>query len=282
MPGDIEFDTVWPLQITGIIDGSVRYDAGKTTLLLTGQGLNKISEVTLLDLGATSPLSTSLEIQSINDDHTAVSIWIPGEFLENAVGPVQVIAKSDVDPQSVSPDNLIIEACSPLILDRYRAIDADEGAEFTDCSVVKDNVTGLEWQRCAEGQTWNNVSLQCVGSASPRYRPGHWLTEPPYNVITFLDEIPAGWRLPAVSELRTLVYCSTGSPILIDMTLDDTQCGVGSFLPTISSEAFPNTPVAGFWSSTSAGNDYWWITRLDLGKVNDGGHNLMNYMRYVR
>lgn len=282
MPGDIEFDTVWPLQITGIIEGSVRYDAGPTTLILTGQGLNKISEVTLLDLGAAAPFSISLDVSSINDDHTGASILIPGDFIENAAGPVQVVAKSDIDPQSVSPDNLIIEACSPLILDRYRAIDADEGDGFTDCSVVKDNVTGLEWQRCAEGQTWNNVSLQCDGAASARYRPGHWLTEEPYNIITFLDEIPAGWRLPAVSELRTLVYCSTGSPILIDMTLDDTQCGGGSSLPTISSEAFPNTPSFGFWSSTAASNDFWWVARFDLGKVNDGGYNLAYHMRYVR
>ena len=62
------------------------------------------------------------------------------------------IAKSNIDPQSISPNNLEIEVFSPLILDRYRAIDTDVADFKTDCSIVRDNVTKLEWQRCSAGK----------------------------------------------------------------------------------------------------------------------------------
>lgn len=163
-------------------------------------------------------------------------------------------------------------------------IDSDNNPDTpNDCSVVQDIVTNLEWQRCSAGQTWNNVSQACEGIAWQRYRPGYWLTEEPYNVPSFLDNVPTGWRMPTASELRSLVYCSSGVPVSIGMTLDETTCS-SSQIPTISLNAFPNTPVARYATSRpgATAEDFWWIVHFDSGKVNSGGHNLMYLMRYVR
>ncbi|MBX2809256.1 MAG: DUF1566 domain-containing protein [Cellvibrionaceae bacterium] len=172
-------------------------------------------------------------------------------------------------------------ACSPIIQDRYAIVSTTD--EEDDCAVVRDLETGLEWQRCAAGQTWNNEAGACEGKAWLRYRPGHWVTQPPHNVWSFLDAVPEGWRMPTIAELRTLIYCSSGSPVVIGMTLDDTPCGSGSKRPTIVEEAFPSTPVWGFASATpAAADDFWWLARFDSGNVNGGAYNLTYNMRYVR
>ena len=276
-PGDLSLEVAWPMQVTGIIPGTVKYDAGPTTLTLTGQGLNKISEVALLDIGQASPYSITLNVRTVTDDHRGASILIPGEFIEGAAGPVRVIAKSDKDPQSESPENLEIETCSPLILDRYRIIDANGTDPQTDCSIVRDTATNLEWQRCAAGQVWNKVSQSCDGAGYRWPRPGNSL-----GATSFLEApVPAGWRIPSISELRSIVYCSSGSPAFFAMPVDEVTCS-GSLLPAISREAFPNTPSWRFWSTTPAGNNFWWIAHFDSGKVNGGGYNGYYHLRFVR
>lgn len=280
-PGDLAYEIVWPLQITGLIPESLRNDDGPSTLILSGQGLNKIERVVLLDEGQAGAHSHEITNYTLSSDNRGASILIPGDFLEKAKGPVRVIAHSD-DTQSESSEPLQIEGCGPLILDRYKIIDTDNDPNTSsDCSVVQDTVTKLEWQRCSAGQTWNNVSQTCEGTAWQRYRPDH-----PYirdtGIPSFLDQVPNGWRLPAVSELRSLVYCSSGAPISIGMTLDETPC-VSSQLPTISLEAFPNTINWRYATSTPASaNNFWWIVHFDTGKVNGGGYSLPYFMRYVR
>lgn len=84
---------------------------------------------------------------------------------------------------------------------------------------VKDKAFGLTWARCSEGQTWDGST--CTGSVS---------------LFTHEQAIQhaqsqAGWRLPNVKELASLV---------------DWGCNE----PTIDSAAFPGTPRTGFWTST--------------------------------
>lgn len=124
--------------------------------------------------------------------------------------------------------------------------------------IIKDRVTGYEWQRCSVGQTWNAISQTCDGTAGA------------YDWATAMANWPAtaAWRLPTIAELRTLVYCSSGTPILIDMTADGTACSGNYQRPTIVSGAFPNTPVT-FWSSSpyADGSGYAWHVYFGYGVV---------------
>lgn len=134
--------------------------------------------------------------------------------------------------------------------------------------IIKDTVTNLEWQRCSVGQTWNPDTKNCDGETS-----GYdWYSA---SALVFED----GWRIPTVTELRSLVYCSTGDPILIGMDLYDTTCNGNYTRPTIIVEAFPNVPYvdnnirAHYWSSSSNDNDpgMAWVANFYKGNVGDDG-----------
>lgn len=136
------------------------------------------------------------------------------------------------------------------------------------CDVIKDIVNNLEWQRCSVGQTWNMATKNCDGETT-----GYdWFSA---NAQVF----EAGWRMPSVTELRSLVYCSTGDPILIGMDLYDTTCNGNYTRPTIISEAFPNVPYvdngirAHYWTSSSNNNDpgMAWVVNFYKGNVGDDG-----------
>lgn len=128
-----------------------------------------------------------------------------------------------------------------LVADRYLV---------NNCEVVKDVVTSLEWQRCSVGQTWNTDTKRCDGYNSPL----NWYSA---NELVLNN----GWRLPTITELRSLVYCSSGDPVSIGMTLDYTSCG-GTFIrPVIVGEVFPDVPYVNniisshYWSSTTSSDD---------------------------
>ncbi len=124
-----------------------------------------------------------------------------------------------------------------LIADRYLV---------NNCGVAKDTVTGLEWQRCSVGQTWNAESKRCDGSTTP------------FNWYEAKDLSAAGgWRLPTVTELRSLVYCSSGDPAYFGMDQDYSHCNGDFTRPTIFVEVFPDVPYLNniisshYWSSTT-------------------------------
>ncbi|PKM36176.1 MAG: hypothetical protein CVV06_12455 [Gammaproteobacteria bacterium HGW-Gammaproteobacteria-10] len=140
-----------------------------------------------------------------------------------------------------------------LIAGRYR--DNGDGT-------VTDKTTRLQWMRCSLGQTWQNQT--CVGEAK-KYR--------------FNDAIVAGrqtvfaghrdWRVPTIDELKTLIYCSSGSP----KTWNDTgkNCDGNYQRPTIHLTAFPNTPAfSNVWSSSPYANhsNHAWHVYFSNGSVN--------------
>jgi len=151
------------------------------------------------------------------------------------------MARARLEPESTSPPGVTERpAAKPrpakaLIADRYR----DDGD-----GTLTDVKTGLQWMRCSLGQTWRGGT--CAGEAET------------YSWQAALDAAEAlnrrggyasyrDWRVPAIKELRTLVYCSSGQP----KTWNDTgkPCTGDYKRPTIYQPAFPNTP-AWFWSSS--------------------------------
>ena len=67
-------------------------------------------------------------------------------------------------------------------------------------NIVKDKISGLEWQRCSVGEVWNSSSQSCDGTAINAYG---------YDAQLYAG---GGFRVPTLSELRSLVHCRTGEP----------------------------------------------------------------------
>ena len=100
--------------------------------------------------------------------------------------------------------------------------------------------TGLTWQRCSVGQTWNPGGF-CDGRATTfTYDDAAKLTS---NFAGQTD-----WRLPTHYELRTIVDYS-------------------SVQPATNSIVFPYTPNASFWTITESAESskYAWFVNFDVG-----------------
>ena len=114
--------------------------------------------------------------------------------------------------------------------------------------VVRDNVSGLEWQQeTAPGTyTWDKAINYCENLTLG----GH-----------------SDWRLPTIKELSTLVDSSTPSPG-----------------PTINTTFFPNTKASYYWSSTTPADysDIAWVVYFNRGHVYSYGKSYNFYVRAVR
>lgn len=115
---------------------------------------------------------------------------------------------------------------------------------FTDYGdgTVKDNSTGLIWQKCGNGQTNDTTCSGALTNLS-------WS-----SAITYCNSLGLSgktWRLPNRNELQSIVdYTKTTAP-------------------TIDSTIFPNAQSNDRWSSTTyAGNTtYAWIVRFNDGSA---------------
>ena len=118
--------------------------------------------------------------------------------------------------------------------------------------VVKDNVTGLEWQQAtATGTyTWQLALDYVAGMNSDSGTYGH-----------------TDWRLPTIKELSTLV-----------------DSGIPYPGPPINTSYFPDTVVAYYWSSTTLAynTDYANIVYFGNGYVGYYGKIFSDYVRAVR
>lgn len=86
-------------------------------------------------------------------------------------------------------------------------------------SVVRHLATGLEWQRCSMGKSWDGAT--CTGSASSFT----WR-----DALEEVDDL-SGWRMPNLNELVSIVE----------------ECRSN---PAINQQVFPNTASLNFWSSS--------------------------------
>lgn len=144
----------------------------------------------------------------------------------------------------------------------------------------KDPKTGLIWQRCSLGQTSNGYD--CDGE------PTSYTWEDAQQAA---NAIGKGWRVPAASELMSLVRCNTG--FQKTTSLPDRKggkkrmpslCNEGASRPTIDTTIFPNTPDHYYWSSspeTYISGNVWLV---GFGYGNDFSYSKLNYglVRLVR
>lgn len=121
-------------------------------------------------------------------------------------------------------------------------------------SEIKDTVTGLIWQRCSIGQTWDGNT--CTGNAT---------THTWQQALTVAKDLGKGYRLPNIKELASIV---------------EEQC----YEPAINSKTFPNTPSNGYWSSSPAANynTYAWGVSFNYGYDNNYDKDYSYYVRAVR
>lgn len=121
---------------------------------------------------------------------------------------------------------------------------------------VTDTKTGLIWRRCPENMAASGGA--CIGTAAT------------FTHVQALQrasaQAAAGWRLPNVKELFSLIDTSRISP-------------------KIDVAAFPNTPPNNFWSSTPyvAGfADHAWLVNFSYGAVNMDDRAFKYPVRLVR
>jgi hypothetical protein len=129
---------------------------------------------------------------------------------------------------------------------------------------VTDPATGLIWDRCSWGQTWNSDTDACTGSASAnnwQAALGRAVTANDLNHRGYND-----WRLPNRTELESLIDITRVSP-------------------AIDTTAFPNTPSSVFWSSTVSTHNLanaWFVNLLNGSSRTSGQTSGTSRVRLVR
>lgn len=144
---------------------------------------------------------------------------------------------------------------------KYASIRATAPASrFTDNldGTVTDQASGLQWKRCAEGQTWSGST--CTGSAT-----GHTWQQALQLADAASDAGHSDWRLPNIKELSSIVERACHSP-------------------AIDQAVFPATPTSYFWSASpyAGSSDRAWLVFFNHGV--DGSYYKANgyHVRLVR
>lgn len=144
-------------------------------------------------------------------------------------------------------------------------------AELMKQGIWRDPKTGLYWDRCSVGQSWNGTT--CTGEPIKL----NWQDAKDY-VAKFTNQQAKGgytnWRLPTIEELSTIRYCSEGWKSIIGAEIinNDTyegismaqipvsqekttdvpfSCATQSEQPTLDTNIFPNSMINFYWSDTS-------------------------------
>ena len=154
----------------------------------------------------------------------------------------------------VTPDNELPVKILKIPLISMRYLDLGNGT-------VVDTKTGLQWMRCALGQSWDGRN--CCGNAENFTWGQLWAQVDAFKekggYVGHVD-----WRVPTVDELKTLI--------------------VENAKPAIDLEAFPETPCGWFWSSSPLAGyaSYAWSVDFSNGYVGGYGKDGAGYVRLVR
>ena len=124
---------------------------------------------------------------------------------------------------------------------------------------VTDNKTGLVWRRCAEGMSWKVRT--CTGQAV-------FSNQADAAARAKAAAISDGqaWRLPTMKELSSIV------------AVREAEEGKA----VIDALAFPATPLARFWTSSSVGPGYFMFVGFIEGSAGEGPRNSPGATRLVR
>lgn len=125
-------------------------------------------------------------------------------------------------------------------------------------SEVKDKQTGLIWQRCSLGQTWDATANSGKGSCTGTASSHNWK-----DALTQAKNLGNGYRLPNITELQSIV---------------ERKC----YSPAINATIFPNTPMNDYyWSSSpyATSSSDAWVVYFGSGH---GGTNAKYNSAYVR
>ena len=152
---------------------------------------------------------------------------------------------------SAQAQSLPAETCNNPVLPATTP--STEFIVVDDGSVIRHEVTGLEWQRCSIGQSWDGT--MCQGSATFH----SW-----QEALNIAANAGGDWRLPNIKELRTIVE----------------RCREN---PAINRQAFPNTPSRTFWSASpeAGGSAFAWFVNFRDGR-GDLGSRGSRWVRLVR
>lgn len=196
------------------------------------------------------------------------------EQLARAQKPVVTAVPSDVVTAVPSEPVAIVSVrnAAPMI-DGYEILD---DPVLGQASLARDPKTGLVWQRCSVGQTWNGST--CTGQVET------------FTHDQAQKQASRGWRVPTVRELHSLVWCSSGKtrdrddpkdggPLIANLCTGQYQS------PTIRSGAFPATPGAVYWTASPyVGNSLnAGVVNFNSGGVGSYGDRYYSYaVRLVR
>lgn len=145
---------------------------------------------------------------------------------------------------------------------------------------VTDTKTSLMWKKCSEGQSGNN----CSGKAK-EYTWYDAMKQ--FNKVSFAEY--NDWRIPTKEELRTLVYCSNGTPQseawVYSCSSKDDRNRNNYQKPTLRKDIFLNTDRAMvIWSSSPHADSRYhaWNVSFYYGNEDMGLKNNSLYVRLVR
>ncbi|TWI70788.1 uncharacterized protein DUF1566 [Desulfobotulus alkaliphilus] len=142
---------------------------------------------------------------------------------------------------------------------------------------VTDTETNLQWMRCSLGQVWDGSA--CTGEAKV-FNWNHALAAASSHHFAGKSD----WRVPAIEELNTLVYCSSGKRNVWQPGKSGGACDDDYQQPTIHTDAFPDAPAEIFWSSTANANYRYaaWCLPFFNGSVSYDSRGARAMVRLVR
>lgn len=109
-PGDLHYEVQWPMEVVDILPRAVSLDDGPINLILKGQGLGKVERVRLVDQGPGGQPPLVLDPGVMTEDQRGLSVLIPGDYIAEAVGPIDVSISGPNSAYDTSPVQLEVVA----------------------------------------------------------------------------------------------------------------------------------------------------------------------------
>lgn len=155
----------------------------------------------------------------------------------------------------------------------------------------------LTFMKCSQGQTWNNGTNSCDGSAgtyqycsvsdnrcnsdgtgNPAWTLNGTGSSSAYTTCNSIGTFAGktGWRVPTKDELKILIHCSNKT-----MPNDGYSCS--SYTSPTINNLFPNTIAYVYWSSTtySTSSNYAQYVNFNTGYTNGSSKGSILYIRCV-